>query len=127
MSSEFIRFWTFVPDRVTTRRLEYRMEFHQGDERMVVDHPYASPLLNWVSLASYGPVFILALAGIIFCARSWTLLSLPILLLFSHAFGYSLFFAQTRYRLPVEFCLMILAGGGAWALWNVLQRLKSAK
>jgi 4-amino-4-deoxy-L-arabinose transferase-like glycosyltransferase len=90
MSGEFIRFWKFIPDRVTTTRFEYRMEVHQEDERMVVDHPYASPLLNWVSLASYGPVFILALSGIVFCMRSWTLLSLPI-------------------------------------LWNVLQRLKSAK
>ena len=107
--------------------MEYRVEVHREDKRMVVNHPYASPLLNWVSLGSYGPVFILALTGIVLCARSWILLSLPILLLFSQAFGYSFFFAQTRYRLPVEFCLMILAGGGAWALWSLRQRLKSAK
>jgi hypothetical protein len=99
MSGEFIRFWKFIPDRVTTTRMDYRREVHQEDERMVVDHPYASPLLNWVSLGSYGPVFILALAGIILCARSWTLLSLPILLLFSQAFGYSFFFAQTTLKI----------------------------
>lgn len=125
MANEFIRFWKFVPDRVVTTSLDYRLKVHQEDERMIVNHPYTSPLMDWVSLLTYGPVFILALVGIIFCAKSWRLLSLPLLLLLSQAFGYSLFFAQTRYRLPVEFCLMILAGGGAWAIWSIYAKLKS--
>lgn len=118
IGSEFIRFWSFVPDRVITSRMDYRQEVHQQDPRMVVDHPFTSSLMNWLSILTYGPVFILALAGIVFSRKHWRLLSLPLLLLLSHALGYAFFFAQTRYRLPVEFCLMILAAGGACAIWN---------
>ena len=121
---EFLRFWKFVPDRVVTRDRDYRQKFHEVDDRMVVDHPFTSPLMDWVSILTYGPVFFLALAGIVLCLDSWTLLSLPIFLLLSHALGYSLFFSQTRYRLPVEFCLMILAGGGGWAIWKLLRKEK---
>lgn len=127
MAGEFIRFWKFIPDRVVTTRLDYRLKVHQEDERMIVDHPYTSPVLDWVSILTYGPVFILAIAGILLSTGSWKLLSLPLLLLLSQAVGYSLFFAQTRYRLPVEFCLMILAAGGAWALWNRIAKVKSTE
>lgn len=120
VGGEFIRFWKFVPDRVVTKDVNVRMEYHEKDQRMVVDNPYVSSLMDWVSILTYGPVFLLALVGIVLCWDSWYALSLPFLLLLSHALGYSLFFSQTRYRLPVEFCLMILAGGGAVTLWGKL-------
>ncbi len=122
--SEFLHFWKFVPDRVVTRQRDYREEVNQNDHRMVVDNPYASSVMNWISAITYGPVFIFAIVGVLLCFNSWRLFSLPLMLLLSHAFAYSLFFTQTRYRLPVEFCLMILAGGGAAAFINWIQDRK---
>lgn len=124
---EFIRFWRFVPDRIVTRNAEYREKVHQKDKRMVVNHPYTSSLMNWVSIFSYGPVFLFAIIGIFLNLKKWKWISLPLFLLLSQAFGYSLFFAQTRYRLPVEFCLMVLAGGGAWMLFKGLFLKKQAE
>ena len=124
ITKEFINFWNFVPDRVVTRQREYREQVYDSDQRMIVDNPYTSGIMNWISIFSYGPVFILAIAGVILCFSQWRLLSIPLLLILSHAIAYSFFFTQTRYRLPVEFCLMIIAGGGAIALWNRIQSKK---
>jgi len=126
VSGEFIRFWKFVPDRVVTKNKDYRIERNQMDERMVVDNPYTSHWVDWVSILTYGPVFILAIIGVVLGLHSWRFLSLPVFLLLSHAIGYSFFFSQTRYRLPVEFCLMILAGSGVVGLWTWLRGRKSA-
>ncbi len=111
-AQEFLHFWSFIPDRVTTREVKYREQVNQEDRRMVVHHPFTSRILNYVSIFTYGPVFIFAILGIAFSRRFWCTASLPFLLLMSHAIGYSFFFTQVRYRLPVEFCLMIFAGWG---------------
>ncbi len=121
---EFLHFWNFVPDRIVTRHQEYRREIYQEDNRMVLDNPYASPLMNWVSILSYGPVFLLSLAGLILIRSHRRQLTLPLFLLLSHAVAYSLFFTQIRYRLPVEFCLMLLAGAGAAAIASRLKKEK---
>ncbi|MBU1652637.1 glycosyltransferase family 39 protein, partial [bacterium] len=123
MSIEFLHFWSFVPDRVVTRQQTYREEVFKRDKRMVLDNPYTSPLMDWISIMTYGPVFILALAGIFLCGSSWRMASLPLLLLLSQAFAYSFFFTQIRYRLPVEFCLMLFAGCGAVSLWSKLKKV----
>ncbi|MFH1861473.1 MAG: glycosyltransferase family 39 protein, partial [bacterium] len=120
MAKEFIHFWAFVPDRVVTDKIAYRQKVHQVDQRMIVSHPFTSSGLRWVSILSYGPVFFLAILGLYYGFKHWRLLSLPFLLLMSHALGYSLFFTQVRYRLPVEFCLMILAAKGGEALLHKL-------
>ncbi|MCX6639755.1 MAG: glycosyltransferase family 39 protein [bacterium] len=117
-TGEFFHFFSFVPDRVVTRNPEYRERIHKEDPRLVVDHVFISPLMNWVSILSYSPVFLFALAGIVLGRSNWRLLFFPITLVLSQAMGYSIFFSQVRYRLPVEFCLMILAGGGAVAIWE---------
>jgi len=117
-SREFLHFWTFVPDRVVTQEESYRQRIHQQDQRMVVDHSLTSSWLNYVSILSYGPVFLLSLVGLAAGLAHWRPLSLILMLLLSQALGYSFFFTQVRYRLPVEFCLMIFAGGGAAFLIN---------
>ena len=115
-AEEFLHFWSFVPDRVVTKSLDYRQRVHQEDERLVVQHPFTASWLDYVSILTYGPVFFLALAGMALCVSQWRILSLIFLLLMSQALGYSLFFTQVRYRLPVEFCLMIFAAAGLDAL-----------
>lgn len=117
---EFLHFWSFVPDRVTTRDVKFREQVNQEDPRMVVHHPFTSRILDYISIFTYGPVFIFAILGIAFSRNSWQKAALPFLLLMSHAIGYSFFFTQVRYRLPVEFCLMIFAG---WGFTIVLQKV----
>ncbi len=118
ISSEFLHFWTFVPDRIVTRNPDYRDKRHRQDQRLIVDHKFTSRWLDLVSILTYGPVFILALIGLGINWKRWELISLPLLLLLSQAVGYSFFFTQVRYRLPVEFCLMIFAGVGVAGLYD---------
>ena len=116
-AKEFIHFWTFVPDRTVTKDPEYREKAHQADQRIVIQHSFTSRWLDYVSILTYGPVLVLALAGLILNWAHRRKLSLIIFLLISQAIGYSFFFTQVRYRLPVEFCLMILAAGALNYLW----------
>jgi 4-amino-4-deoxy-L-arabinose transferase-like glycosyltransferase len=116
-AKEFIHFWTFVPDRVVTKDPAYREKAHQADSRMQVEHSLTSPLLDYVSILTYGPVLVLALAGLILSRARWRTLSLILFMLLSQAIGYSFFFTQVRYRLPVEFCLMILAATALNYVW----------
>jgi 4-amino-4-deoxy-L-arabinose transferase-like glycosyltransferase len=118
VGSEFLHFWALVPDRVVTRDSEYRQRRHQEDTRLVVNHAFTSSLLNYVSILTFGPVLILAIWGIVVFRKRKQVIILPLLMLLSQAVGYSFFFTQVRYRLPVEFCLMILAGAGAVAIYD---------
>jgi 4-amino-4-deoxy-L-arabinose transferase-like glycosyltransferase len=122
LGSEFLHFWTFVPDRVVTKAEDYRQKRHAEDARLSTHNEFTAPWMSYVSILTYGPMFILALLGLIFHLKKRPILMLPLLLLLSQALGYSLFFTQVRYRLPVEFCLMLFAGGGAVALYDKLHR-----
>jgi hypothetical protein len=117
-TGEFIHFWSFVPDRVVTKEMAYREKVRKVDERMVTDHALTARWLDYVSIFTYGPVLVLAVIGLIAGWPAWRGLSLVLALLLSQALGYSFFFTQVRYRLPVEFCLMIFAGIGVELLIN---------
>ncbi len=122
VGKEFLHFWSFIPDRIVSKDEQYLEKRHKDDPRLMTKNPFVSPWLNYVSILTYGPVFILGILGLILLRNKWWALSLLFLLLMSQALGYSLFFTQVRYRLPVEFCLMIFAGGGAIAVWNLLSK-----
>jgi 4-amino-4-deoxy-L-arabinose transferase-like glycosyltransferase len=122
VGSEFLHFWTFIPDRVVTKDEDYRQQRHAEDARLITNHELTAPWLDYVSILTYGPVFILAIMGLIVHLKRRRILILPLMLLLSQALGYSLFFTQVRYRLPVEFCLMLFAAGGAAAIYDKLHR-----
>ena len=96
---EFLHFFTPMPDRVQTQN-----RFNRG------------PVL-WLGAAYAAPLMLLALFGAL-CGRAAVrdrvLLALVVL---ATAAFYALFFTQTRYRIPVEPQLCLLAALGAARLF----------
>ncbi|MFB3904132.1 MAG: glycosyltransferase family 39 protein [Acidobacteriota bacterium] len=115
-ASEFAHFWQIYPERVVMSDQALRDKFHQRDSRVVRKTVFSSrnSLTDWASMLSIGPVFLLAIAGIVFLARQrqWSELSLLLVIILSFAIAYSFFFTQLRYRIPVEPYIILLAGHG---------------
>jgi 4-amino-4-deoxy-L-arabinose transferase-like glycosyltransferase len=97
-------FWSPMPDAVT------RGEAYGGSAR------------NWIAVVSYTPILLLAIAGALFSVRQTRRL-LPIygyILAFTAV--YSVFLPTTRYRLPLDFFLILFA---AYAIKQVCEYLKT--
>src|SRR5207244_11351763 len=76
-----------------------------------------------ISISSVGPAFLFALIGIWamwFQKDQRRALSLLCMTILSFAFGYSLFFGKTRYRLPVEPYIILLSACGLRQTWSML-------
>jgi 4-amino-4-deoxy-L-arabinose transferase-like glycosyltransferase len=88
---KFLQFWTPVPDTVTNR------------------DSAGSTAVLWISILSYSPALLLGLAGLLLSWRSWRTL-LPIYAYFAtFTLVYSVFLPTTRYRLPLDFFLVIFS------------------
>jgi 4-amino-4-deoxy-L-arabinose transferase-like glycosyltransferase len=97
---KFLQFWTPVPDMVTNR----------GSA--------ASTAILWISILSYSPALLLGLTGLLLSRRSWRTL-LPIYAYFAtFTLVYSVFLPTTRYRLPLDFFLVIFS---AYALTRFMR------
>ncbi len=116
VASEFAHFWQIYPERVVMSDQALRDKFHQRDARVVRKTVFGSgnSLTDWASMLSIGPMFLLALTGIVFLVweKQWVPLSLVGSIVLSFALAYSFFFTQLRYRIPVEPYLILLAGHG---------------
>lgn len=101
---EFLHFFQPMPDRIQTQN-----QYNRG------------PVLL-VGAVYFVPVLLLSIVGLLFGAgtarRRWGLATLVL----ATAFIYSLFFTQTRYRIPVEPMLIVLAALGALRLFPALGR-----
>lgn len=94
---KFVRFWNVVPNAA---------EFKGGI--------YAA-----ISLVSFGPMLLLAIAGVACGWRSWREFA-PILLIIGYFTAvHSVTIASLRYRLPLEPLLIALAAGPAAALLSI--------
>ena len=89
--------------------------FKGRDRRLETDNPYVGSFTKYVSIISFSPVLAFGIIGFLLSlqrGREVFLLLSPIL---SFWFGYSLFFTQIRYRIPIEPFLIILASFGLTA------------
>jgi 4-amino-4-deoxy-L-arabinose transferase-like glycosyltransferase len=103
---KFLQLWTPVPDAVTNRESS------------------ASNAVIWMSILSYTPVLLLGLTGFALSVRRWRKL-LPIYAYFlAFTAIYSVFLPTTRYRLPLDFFLVLFS---AYALTRLLPRLRQAQ
>jgi len=112
---EFLHFWQLYPDRVTMSEPRNREKAHQRYSNMVKYTTFDRSWTKLVSLLSVGPLFFLAIIG----TRAMWLqkeqrrtLSLVYALILSFAIGYSIFFTQMRYRIPIEPYIIILSAYG---------------
>ncbi len=102
--AEFAHFFQPMPDRIQTQN-----QYNRG------------PVLL-VGAAYFVPVLLFSIVGLLFGAgrtrRRWGLATLVV----ATAFIYSLFFTQTRYRIPVEPMMIVLASLGALRLFPAIGR-----
>ena len=90
-AQEFVHFFRPMPDRVTTQNVYTRRE------------------MKLVAAVYFLPVLVLFLFGVFLGAARWRDRVLLILVPLATDAAYSFFFTQTRYRVPVEPYLLILA------------------
>jgi len=120
-AGEFSKFWELYPQRVKMNRPAYREKMHARDSRMVKKTVFGSTWTSLMSILSVGPMFFFALIGV---GAMWVDkerrrdLSLLCILILSFAVGYSLFYAKTRYRIPVEPYILILSAYGMHQVWR---------
>jgi 4-amino-4-deoxy-L-arabinose transferase-like glycosyltransferase len=121
----FLGFWRLYPDRLAMDKPGFREQWHEKDQRVVKETIFRrSNLINVINILSTGPVFIFALIG---SAAMWLkgrerrreLLFLWAIIL-SFAVVYSMFFARTRFRIPIEPYIVILCAFGLAEAWRLL-------
>ncbi len=88
---ELVHFFDPMPDRIQSRTA------------------YTRPAVLWLGLISFLPVLVLAPLGLVVGRASWRDRLLLALVPAATAAFYALFFTQTRYRIPVEPYLLVLA------------------
>jgi 4-amino-4-deoxy-L-arabinose transferase-like glycosyltransferase len=126
----FVRFWELYPSGIRMANQRYRDQLNAKDPRVVRDTIYSpNRLINAVSIASTGPIFLFAVLGTVsMCIRrAWRQLSLLWFITLSFAVGYSFFYAKIRYRIPVEPFIIVLAAYGIHTAYRLIsQRSTSA-
>jgi len=121
---ELAHFWALYPDRLDTARDEYRSSVHAKDSRMQTQGSHWH-WVKWPSVLVMGPVFAFALIGCVLAMRSQPrATSLLVLSILSFSIGYSLIYAEVRYRIPVE---PLLLSWTALAWEKLLHRFPSGQ
>ncbi len=104
--SEFVHFWKLLPDR-----------FYSQNE-------FSTSKSALVSAAVFAPVLMLFVIGLFFLEERWREASLLLFMVLSTALIYSFFMTKTRYRMPVEPYMIIIAAHVAlMGLKKLRQRL----
>jgi 4-amino-4-deoxy-L-arabinose transferase-like glycosyltransferase len=111
--SELIHFWEVYPTRIATEDNSNRELFKKWDKKFQTNNPYIGNFGKYISILSFTPVFVLGIVGFLLSIQKGKQVFLLISPILSFWFGYSLFYAKTRYRIPVEPFLIIFA---AWSL-----------
>lgn len=124
--SEFLHFWKPYPDRIAMDRPELRKKMHEDDPRVVKDTIFTTNnLIKAVSILTTGPLFFFAIIGtgaMWFQRERRRSLSLLWATILSFAVGYSFFYTQMRYRIPIEPYIIILSAHGLSQTYSALAK-----
>jgi 4-amino-4-deoxy-L-arabinose transferase-like glycosyltransferase len=125
--SEMGHFWALYPDRLDTANPHYRESIHAKDQRMVTTGGRLWPYLKVISIVVMSLVFILAVSGLFSSPISKQHLLLVLLTVTGFSVGYSLIYAEVRYRIPIEpFIIMFTAAGARYWIGHVFNRIRGA-
>jgi 4-amino-4-deoxy-L-arabinose transferase-like glycosyltransferase len=114
---QFVQFWELTPTRLATDDPKLRSTLRRNDSRLPTTALVAAGPRDLVSMIASILEFALALVGLVLLWRkrpSAAVLITGVTVAF--AFGYALFVAKLRYRIPILPLLFVLAGIGAWRL-----------
>jgi len=92
------------------------------DKRAKTENPYVGDFTKYLCIISFTPVLVFSMIGFVvslYIGKRIFLIVAPIL---SFWLGYSIFFTQIRYRIPIEPFLIILAAFGLVSLLGWLFR-----
>jgi 4-amino-4-deoxy-L-arabinose transferase-like glycosyltransferase len=122
---EFLRFWQPYPDGIKMSKPGTRERVSERKRSVVRSTIFRQGTLTTVvSILTTGPMFVFAIIGSV---AMWLRrerrrdLSLLWVIILSFAAGYSLFYAQSRYRIPIEPYLMVLCAYGLTQTWLFLR------
>jgi len=123
-ASEFKRFWRLYPERLVMDWPTVREKLHEADQRIVKDTIFTkNDLVILVNILSTGPLFLFAIIGtaaMLLQEKRRRDLSLLWAIILSFAAVYSIFYAKTRYRIPVEPYIIILSAYGLVETWRLV-------
>jgi hypothetical protein len=122
---EFLNFWKVELHRITMDWPSYREALHKRDNRIVQNTIFTSNgLINTVSILTTAPLFLFAIIGtavMLFEQERRRYLALLWMTILSFAVVYSIFYAKTRYRIPIEPYITILSAYGLWKSWGAMK------
>ncbi len=124
MLSEMGHFWALYPDRLDTPSRDYQQKIQAKDQRLVSLKGLLWDVAVYTSITIMLPVFLFAIFGLVSSRpveRSKLLLVLTVLAM---SIGYSLIYAEVRYRIPIEPYVVIFMAAG---IVNLLEGLRSIK
>ncbi|MFN8589794.1 MAG: glycosyltransferase family 39 protein [Candidatus Eisenbacteria bacterium] len=124
------REWNYV----RTRPLDYVQDFaHEfghffwpGVDRLQTTNRFTTPSVRAVGAVHFWPVLLFGIAGLVLGVAKFRDRMLLVLVSVATAAFYSFFFTQTRYRIPVEPQLTLLAALGFERLWPGVTRWLSS-
>jgi 4-amino-4-deoxy-L-arabinose transferase-like glycosyltransferase len=126
---EFSYFWELYPRRVQMNRASVREKLHEDHPRIVKETVFGTSWTSIVSALSVGPTFLFALigSGAMWCQKGRRrYLSLLCITILSFAITYSCFWGKTRYRIPIEPCLIVLSAYGLCQTWLALAQRRTS-
>ncbi|MBN1559450.1 glycosyltransferase family 39 protein [candidate division KSB1 bacterium] len=128
MLGEIGHFWALYPDRLDTPSPEYQQKILAQDHRMVRVKKMLWNAAVIASIIIMSPVFAFSLVGL-FTSRPVNRKKMLLLIcIIGMMIGYSLIYAEVRYRIPIEpYVLMFMAAGlvRMYALLQVRRETKS--
>ncbi|MFQ5963082.1 MAG: ArnT family glycosyltransferase [Candidatus Scalinduaceae bacterium] len=80
-----------------------------------------SKLKNAIYTFTYGPILIMAIAGIVLSHNRWEKTSLLLLLFFAFTIVYAIFYGKTIYRSPLDPFLFVFSAYTLRIIWNKIK------
>jgi 4-amino-4-deoxy-L-arabinose transferase-like glycosyltransferase len=112
MANELIHFWALYPDRLDTKSEEYLQNIRAKDNRIVSLESTMWKVAQMMSVLVMLPVFLFAVVGLVFSRSLERRRLLLVLTAAALSIGYSLIYAEVRYRIPIEpYVLMFMSMG----------------
>jgi len=121
--SEMGHFWALYPDRLDTANPTYRQTIHAKDGRMITDGSRLWPLVKIISILVMSLVYTFACIGLFTTTLTKQHLTFVLLTIAGFSIGYSLIYAEVRYRIPIEpYVLIFTAAGLSYLAKRILAR-----
>ena len=119
MATELIHFWALYPDRLDTRSEEYLQNIRAKDERIVSLKSTMWKVAQMMSVLVMLPVFLFAVIGLFSSHSLERRKLLLVLTVAAISIGYSLIYAEVRYRIPVEPYVLMFMSMGLIKVYNL--------